>query len=41
MILLTGGTGFVGSRIAHALRAEDRVVRALVRDGANAGRLEA
>ncbi len=41
MILLTGGTGFVGSRIAHALRVEDRAVRALVRDAANAGRLEA
>jgi uncharacterized protein YbjT (DUF2867 family) len=41
MILLTGGTGFVGSRIAHALRAEDRDVRALVRDPDDAGRLRA
>jgi NADH dehydrogenase len=31
MILVTGGTGFVGPRIVHALRAEDRDVRALVR----------
>ena len=32
MILLTGGTGFVGRHVAHALRAEDRDVRCLVRD---------
>ncbi len=32
MILVTGGTGFVGPKIVHALRAEDKVVRALVRD---------
>jgi uncharacterized protein YbjT (DUF2867 family) len=30
-ILVTGGTGFVGTRIVHALRTEDRQVRALVR----------
>ena len=30
-ILVTGGTGFVGTKIVHALRAEDREVRALVR----------
>jgi NADH dehydrogenase len=30
-ILVTGGTGFVGPKIVHALRAEDRHVRALVR----------
>jgi uncharacterized protein YbjT (DUF2867 family) len=30
-ILVTGGTGFVGSRIVHTLRAEGRDVRALVR----------
>jgi uncharacterized protein YbjT (DUF2867 family) len=32
MILVTGGTGFVGPTIVHALRAEDRPVRCLVRD---------
>jgi NADH dehydrogenase len=32
VILVTGGTGFVGRRVVHALRAEDRDVRALVRD---------
>jgi NADH dehydrogenase len=32
VILLTGGTGFVGRKIAHALRAEDRDVRCLVRE---------
>ena len=31
MILVTGGTGFVGPKIVHALRAEGRDVRALVR----------
>jgi uncharacterized protein YbjT (DUF2867 family) len=41
MILLTGATGFIGSRIVHALRAEGREVRALVRDPADAGRLHA
>ncbi|HEY1513433.1 MAG TPA: complex I NDUFA9 subunit family protein [Gaiellaceae bacterium] len=30
-VLLTGGTGFVGTRIVHALRTEGRDVRALVR----------
>jgi uncharacterized protein YbjT (DUF2867 family) len=32
MILVTGATGFVGPKIVHALRAEDRPVRALVRN---------
>ncbi len=32
MILVTGGTGFVGPRIVHALRARELPVRALVRD---------
>ena len=31
MILVTGATGFVGPKIVHALRAEDRRVRCLVR----------
>ena len=35
MILVTGGTGFVGPKIIHALRAEDQPVRALVRDPAS------
>src|SRR5207249_4321672 len=30
-ILVTGGTGFVGPKIVHALRAHERDVRALVR----------
>jgi len=30
-VLVTGGTGFVGPRIVHALRAQDRDVRVLVR----------
>jgi uncharacterized protein YbjT (DUF2867 family) len=41
MILLTGGTGFIGPHVVHALRAEGRDVRALIRDGADAGRLHA
>ena len=32
MILVTGGTGFIGTRVVHALRAEDRPVRVLARD---------
>jgi uncharacterized protein YbjT (DUF2867 family) len=32
VILVTGGTGFVGPKIVHRLRAEDRPVRCLVRD---------
>ena len=31
-VLVTGGTGFVGTGIVHALRAEDLAVRCLVRD---------
>src|SRR5207237_1154347 len=38
-VLVTGGTGFVGSGIVHALRAEDRAVRCLVRDARKASRL--
>jgi uncharacterized protein YbjT (DUF2867 family) len=32
VILVTGGTGFVGPRIVHQFRAEERPVRCLVRD---------
>ena len=38
-VLVTGGTGFVGTGIVHALRAEDRAVRCLVRDPHKASRL--
>jgi uncharacterized protein YbjT (DUF2867 family) len=34
-VLVTGGTGFVGPKIVHALRAEERPVRALVRNPAS------
>jgi len=30
-VLVTGGTGFVGTKVVHALRARDHAVRALVR----------
>ena len=32
MILVTGGTGFIGPRVVHALRERDQPVRALVRN---------
>ena len=38
-VLVTGGTGFVGPHVVHALRASETPVRALVRDAANVGRL--
>jgi uncharacterized protein YbjT (DUF2867 family) len=41
MILVTGGTGFIGSRVIHALRAEDKPVRCLVRDPERAEQLSA
>jgi len=41
MILVTGGTGFIGPKIVHALRAERRDVRCLVRRPAKAGTLKA
>ena len=34
MVLVTGGTGFVGPRVVHALRERDKPVRALVRNPA-------
>jgi uncharacterized protein YbjT (DUF2867 family) len=40
MILVTGGTGFVGGHVVHALRARDLPVRALARDPAKAAKLE-
>jgi len=40
VILLTGGTGFVGGHVVHALRARDYAVRALVREPAKAAKLE-
>jgi uncharacterized protein YbjT (DUF2867 family) len=41
MILVTGGTGFVGPKIVHALRAEDRPVRVLSRRPDRQDRLRA
>jgi uncharacterized protein YbjT (DUF2867 family) len=41
LILVTGGTGFVGGHVAHALRAAEQEVRALVRDRRKGARLEA
>jgi uncharacterized protein YbjT (DUF2867 family) len=38
-ILVTGGTGFVGPKVVHALRAQDRDVRALVRSPARGSQL--
>jgi uncharacterized protein YbjT (DUF2867 family) len=40
MILVTGGTGFVGPKVVHALRAEGRDVRAVVRDASRADTLQ-
>ncbi len=39
IVLVTGGTGFVGHHVVHALRARDVHVRALVRDRRRASRL--
>jgi len=41
VILVTGGTGFIGPHIVHALRARDLPVRALVRDRRRGARLAA
>jgi uncharacterized protein YbjT (DUF2867 family) len=41
VILVTGGTGFVGGHVVHALRADGRDVRCLVRDRRRGVRLEA
>lgn len=40
-VLVTGGTGFVGHHVVHALRAREVPVRALVRDRRRGGRLAA
>jgi len=41
VILVTGGTGFIGPKVVHALRAEERDVRCLVRKPDRAGPLKA
>jgi len=41
MILVTGGTGFVGPYVVHALRARDLPVRVLVRDARRGSRATA
>jgi NADH dehydrogenase len=38
-VLVTGGTGFIGPHVVHAMRARDIPVRALVRDPGRASRL--
>jgi uncharacterized protein YbjT (DUF2867 family) len=38
-VLVTGGTGFVGPKVVHALRAAEHDVRCLVRDPERSGRL--
>jgi uncharacterized protein YbjT (DUF2867 family) len=40
-VLVTGGTGFVGPHVVHALRARDLPVRALVRDPERGSRFAA
>jgi uncharacterized protein YbjT (DUF2867 family) len=41
MILVTGGTGFVGTHVVHALRARELPVRVLVRDPRRGSRVVA
>jgi NADH dehydrogenase len=41
VILVTGSTGFIGPKVVHALRAEQHVVRCLVRKPNKAGTLKA
>jgi uncharacterized protein YbjT (DUF2867 family) len=41
VILVTGGSGFVGGHVVHALRADGRDVRCLARDRRRGERLEA
>ena len=41
MIFVTGGTGFVGGHVVHALRRAGRPVRCLVRNPGKAGKLAA
>jgi NADH dehydrogenase len=41
VILVTGGTGFVGGHVVHALREAGRPVRCLVRNRGKAGKLAA
>jgi len=41
VILVTGGTGFVGGHVVHALRRAGRPVRCLVRNRGKAGKLAA
>jgi uncharacterized protein YbjT (DUF2867 family) len=40
MILVTGGTGFVGPKVVHALRARELPVRCLIRDRSRGRTLE-
>jgi NADH dehydrogenase len=40
-VLVTGGTGFVGPHVVHALRARELPVRVLVRDPRRGSRVQA